>query len=210
MLSSKDIISRLKVQFPLNITLADPFTGEPFTVQRDNLLVLLAIDAGLDIESQINPMLYAEMARLQAAAKQAASAAEARFRQWKAVKTIEARKVLDNGKDSKGNKKPATGDQVIDYYRTHAEYLGEYAKTDNAKAVADLLGDVKTAFELKSRELRNLHGVTFGHNRVANAAENDQQRMGEIEPQMQIEAAQAAEDYRKKRTPRKRKVGRTA
>lgn len=210
MLSSKDIIDRLKVQFPLNITLADPFTGAPFTVQRDNLLVLLTIDAGLDIESQLNPMLYGEMARLHAAAKQAASAAEAGFRQWKASKSVEARSVLNNGEDSKGNKKPATGDQVVDYYRTHVEYLAEYAKTDNAKAVADLLGDVKTAFELKSRELRNLHGVTFGHNRVANAAENDQQRMEEIEPQMQIEAAKAAEAIKKRIPKRSKKAGRTA
>jgi hypothetical protein len=165
--SSRELVERLKTSLPLAMTLPDPVTGEPFVVNRDNMLALLVVDAdNLVLESQTVAMLFGEMARVHAAAKLAKEQADVEFRRWKATKAAEGRRVLDNGEDSKGKKKPPTKEQVEDYYRLDPEYEDAYRRTNRASVIADMVADLKKGFELKQRALHDLHGVTFGHDRV--------------------------------------------
>lgn len=184
--TSRELIERMRAALPLAMTLPDPITGAPFTVNRDNVLALLVIDASnLVLESQMVAMLFGEMARVHAAAKLAREQADVEFRQWKSRKAAAARATLTNGVDAKGNAKPPTNDQVEEAYRSDREYSAEYQKVNRAIVVADLIADLKEAFSLKQRALHDLHGVTFGHDRVAQTDE----RMRELEERMEAAAA---------------------
>jgi hypothetical protein len=167
--------------------LPDPVTGEPFTVNRDNVLALLAVDVdNLVLESQTVAMMFGEMARVHAAAKLAKEQADVDFRRWKAAKAAEARATLDNGMTAGKNptKKPPTKEQVEGYYRSAADYDAEYRKTNRAAVIVDLIADLKEAFKLKQRALHDLHGITFGHNEVATTDD----RMREMEARLEATA----------------------
>lgn len=179
-ISSKELVERLRSQLPVAMELPDPITGAPFQVHRDNMLALLAIDVdNLVLESQTVAMLYGEMARVHVACKLAREQAEVEFRKWKAGKAAWARKNLDGGMTAGKNpvKKPPTKDQIEEHYRNDPDYEREYQKTHRWNAIVDLMADLKHAFDLKQRALHDLHGVTFGHDRVASSDD----RMREME-----------------------------
>lgn len=167
--TSREIIDRIRLRMPVVVTLPDPITGEPFTVNRDNLLALLVIDVNnLAFESQTVAALYGEMSRIRAAAWRSHQETEVRFREWKAGKRAQCRKAAE---------KKATKEEQEDFYRSAPDYKENYQETINLAVLVSLFDDLKKAFEIKSRALYNLSGETFGHNKVQNASE----RMSEVE-----------------------------
>lgn len=186
------MIERMRASLPLALQLPDPVTGEPFTVNRDNVLALLVVDVdNLVLESQTAAMLFGEMARVHAATKLAKDQADVVFRRWKAAKSAEARRVLDNGMTAGKNpvKKPPTKEQIEEFYRLAPDYDAEYSKANRAGVIVGLLEDLKEAFKLKQRALHDLHGVTFGHDQVQ--ASDD--RLREMEARDEAAAAQMME-----------------
>ena len=165
--TSREIVARMNIALPMKVTLPDPITGEPFTVDRDNLLALLAVDASnLVLESQTVAALYGEMARLCSAAQRLLDDREVQHRGWKSQKRMECKSKAS----SAGDKAPSNTAQE-DFYRTHADYEREYSRVNEAKRFVHLFGDLKEAFALKQRALHNLHGVEFGHVRNETSAE---------------------------------------
>jgi hypothetical protein len=194
-IGSREIIERIRLKMPLVITLPDPITGEPFHINRDNILALLIIDmSNLAFEAQIVSTLYAEMARIRSAAFKAHQEAEVRLRQWKAQRRIEYRKQSD--------KKPSER-ECEDYYQTHKEYVDRYQETIDLAVIVSLADDLKKAFDMKARALHDLSGEIYGHNQMQNASE----RLAEIELEQlaaeavdQSDSAAAAADFREQRS----------
>jgi hypothetical protein len=190
-IESREIIERIRLAMPLVVQLPDPITGEPFTVNRDNMLALLVIDVNnLTFEAQTVAALYAEAARIRAAAYKAHQEAEVRFRKWKSAKRAECR--------SRADKKPNKED-LEDFYRLAPDYEERYQEQIDYAAIVSLADDLKKAFDIKARALNNLSNETFGHNRVQNASD----RITEVELERlamqtteQSGAAAAAADFR--------------
>lgn len=191
---SREIVDRLRLKMPLFVTLPDPITGEPFTVNRDNLFALLVIDVNnLTFESQTVAALYGEVSRIRAAASRAHQEVEVRFREWKAGKRAQCRKAAE---------KKATKEEQEDFYRSASDYKERYQEVINLSVMIGLTDDLKKAFEIKSRALYNLSGETFGHNRVQDAGD----RMSEMELEnlamaavQESGSAEAAADFREGR-----------
>ena len=168
-ISTRDLIEKMGTKLPLSMEFPDPMTGEPFTVNRDNMLALLAIDCDhLVLESQTVAMMFGEMARVHAAAKMAKLQIDAQFRSWQAQKSMEARSKLDGGMTTAKVpvKKPPTADQIKEFYRTHPDYAEQYRAVDRMAVIVDLLADLKQGFRMKQGALHDLHSVTFGHDQV--------------------------------------------
>jgi hypothetical protein len=190
-IESREIIERIRLKMPLVVTLPDPITGAPFTINRDNMLALLVVDLNnLAFESQTVAALYAEVGRIRAAAYRAHQEAQVRYRQWQTQRRAECRK--------KADKKP-TKEELEDFYRGHSDYQKVYQEQIDMAALVSLADDLKKAFDIKSRQLLSLSSETFGHNQMQNASD----RIGEIElEQLAMEAtersgsAQAAADFR--------------
>lgn len=159
----KDIIEKLRLRMPLVVTLPDPVSGQPFSVNRDNILQLLVIDtANLHFEAATLAALYGEMARIHAAAIKHHEDEEVLLRTWKAQMREEHRRACE--------KKP-TDRACDDYYQQHPEYKDRYQKTIDAKVLIGLSDDLKKAFELKSFAIGHLSGDLIGHNRAQNSTE---------------------------------------
>ena len=156
MVSSKEIIKQLRLKMPLVLELPDAITGEPTLINRDNILALALINPeDLVLESQTVAALYAEMARLHAAATKMFDDKEAEMRQWKANMRGACRSTKT---------KPSQREQE-DYYQTDVEYLPRYEAVNRAKAIAACFDDLKEVFRIKARQLDKLHSVDFGHTR---------------------------------------------
>jgi hypothetical protein len=159
----KDIIEKLRLKMPLVVTLPDPISGEPFSVNRDNILQLLVIDTSNTLFEEASlPALYAEMARINAAAKKSVEDEERNLRKWKAQMRAECRRVSD--------KKP-TDRACDDYYQNHAEYDDRYRKVTDLKVLVGFTEDLKKAFELKSKSLHDIAGELYGHNKAQDSTE---------------------------------------
>lgn len=159
----KTIIEKLRLRMPLVVTLPDPISGEPFSINRDNILQLLVIDtANLHFEAATLAALYGEMARIHAAAIKHHEDEEVLLRTWKAQMREEHRRACE--------KKP-TDRACDDYYQQHPEYKDRYQKTIDARVLIGLSDDLKKAFELKSFAIGHLSGDLIGHNRAQNATE---------------------------------------
>ncbi len=183
--SSRDLVERLGTKLPLVMEFADPITGAPFVVNRDNMLSLLAIDVdNLVLESQTCPMLFGEMARVHRAAEFALEQAEAEFRSFKGRKSMEARGQLNNGHDAKGNLKPPTKEQVEEFYRADPDYLPQYSRLNRLRVIPGLIVDLKKGFEMKLRALGDLHKVDFGHGYV----EAGSNRLAEMEERAELDS----------------------
>ena len=191
-IESREIIERIRLKMPLVVTLPDPITGEPFTINRDNLLALLVIDASnLTFEAQTVAALYGEAARIRAAAHKAHQEAEVRFRIWKMHKRNECRA---RATDKKPNK-----EEIEDFYRSADDYQERYQEQIDLSAIVSLADDLKRAYEIKSRQLESLSRDSFGHNQIQKPGD----RMGEVElERLAMDthaasgAAQAAADFR--------------
>lgn len=208
MSTSTEILDRLRLRMPLSVSLTDPLSGKPFTIQRDNLLALLVVDfSNIVLELQTVALLYGEMARLSVAAKYDKEQAEMRLRIWKTHVVGEAQRLARlepaaeepeeaAGKKSKGKPKPPKADKGLsehakqDAYRAHPEYEAMYRPVQYADSLVSLAEDLKTAFEIKGRALGHLAQIDFGHTRVA--ANDD--RLAEMSKSLEAEALPLMED----------------
>lgn len=177
MTQAREIIDRLRLHFPLRITLSDVISGEPYVLERDNLIAMLVIDAGNALlETQTVAPFYAEMARAHAAAKLMAGTAQMELKRWKAQRRAECRRVAEKAKE-----KPPSKDLQDDFYRNHDEYPLMNQRADQSRAISELLGDLKEAFQMKQWGLRDIHAVVAGHNRVEGEADRGVDRAERLE-----------------------------
>jgi hypothetical protein len=144
---SSEIVERLKLRLPVEVTLPDAWTGEPFTVRRDNYLAILTIDThNLLFEGQALSPLMAEAGRAARAAQYQAELAEIRYRKWKAQRGAELRENL-----KKANEKAPTKDAVETFYRSHDDYEKMASEPKKYEALAGLFSDLRNAFHVKSK-----------------------------------------------------------
>jgi len=199
MTSSAEIIEKLRLKLPLAVTLHDPLSGGPFTVTRDNVLALLVVDTdNIVLELQTTAVLYGEMARVHAAAKARLDETDLHLRRWKAQRAQELRSAREKQTttDAKGVEKPAkppTGDEVKEHYRTHRDYETMYAAQHHAAMLYALSEDLKRAFELKARALRDLAAIDFGHTRAESNVDRLVEMSSESEQRAHALMAEAGE-----------------
>jgi hypothetical protein len=152
---SSEIVERLKLDLPVEVTLPDPWTGEPFTVKRENYLAILCIDShNLLFEGQPIPPLYAEAGRAARAAQYQAELAEIQYRKWKAQRSAELREKAPEKKTASGKpaaKQGPTVQQIENFYRTHEDYEKMASASKRFEALAGLFQDIRNAFSFKSK-----------------------------------------------------------
>jgi hypothetical protein len=175
------ILEKLKLSLPLSVTLEDPLTRAPVSVAYENLHALLVIDANnLGFESQVIGNLYAEMARMERAAEYTAHVAKTRYAKWKSEKSDECR--------AKAKAKKPTVNEIEAYYRALPEYDEKSAAEARLLALARLFGDLKKAFDIKSKHLSDHHRAVAGYERVSRREdESPVDRMGEYASYQQLQ-----------------------
>jgi len=151
------ILKKLNLAMPMTVTLEDPVSRQPLTVSYDNLHALLVLDVEhMVLERQVIANIYAEMARLSAAAEFESVRAEIRYRQWR-ERVVEAWAPTVPEKKTAAGKKAAkqgpTKDECEAYYRTHDEYADMYADGARWKIIAELFKNLMWSFKLKSEAL---------------------------------------------------------
>lgn len=166
--SMSEIVKRLKLEMPMQVTIHDPITGHQVTLARENILAMLVIDTpNLVYDSQWLAALYMEMARARRASERASAHAERQFVKWKAEIASQARAAAaaaaaDDEKKGKKTAGKLTGAEAEEAYRTHPEYEERASVSAYYKTLADLFEDAMQAFTLKSRMIeaqsRILHG----------------------------------------------------
>lgn len=144
-----ELVEKLQLQLPIEITLEDPISLQEFTVRRENVLSLLMFNPeALVVESQTVAALYAEMARLQRAAEYKRDRLETKFTRWKAKSAIEFRKV----KDEATGKYPSE-EKVKEMYRNTKDYRVRAEDVSRYTAIAGLFEDLKWAFQKKGTHI---------------------------------------------------------
>lgn len=157
-----EIVRRVRMEMPVKVALTDPVTGQPFEVDRANVLEALTIDTAVpELEAQTVASMYALFGRAQRAAEYAAALAEAHYVAWKSGVARDARK-----------ERKITKDEAEEAYRTHPEYVERQTQSDRYKALAGLFEDVKKGFSIKGEQLRSIIGMQRGHD-MARASEDE-------------------------------------
>jgi len=140
-----EIVRRLKLSMPVHLTMSDPFTGQPYTLSKENLLALLALDVTrLTFEGQVVPALHGEIARAQRACEGEAIKAEVAYRKWKAQ--IAAQTRAQDGR--------VTEKMVEESYRQRAEYETMSEAPERWNLLARLFGDLKDSVRLKGEMIK--------------------------------------------------------
>ena len=167
---------RLNLHFPVSITLPDPITGEDWVIQRDDIYNLLLSDPSqLMLEGQTVASLFLEAARMQRACARAGETAAVSYRRW--------RSQISNQFVASHDKKPP--DKMIEsYYRAHEHYEHYSSQPDFWKNLANLFGDLKEAFQIKSRMLgsheRQMSGYEGTRKVEALGDDNEMERLNEM------------------------------
>lgn len=139
---SAEIIRRVRLEMPIQLTLPDPATGHSFEISRDNILSLLVIDSGnIFLEGQTVAALYVEMARCRRACERAAAHAEMDYRRWKA----------EQFSSFKESREKTTDKAAEAHYRTLPEYRANADLPDYYKTLGYLFADLMEGFMIKSR-----------------------------------------------------------
>jgi hypothetical protein len=173
---SQEIVERLRLELPMKLELPDPWTGEPFQIDRRNYLAALVIDShNLVFEGQAIPALYAEAGRAARAAEYQAELAATRFARWKAQRVAECLSKAEQAKE----KRP-TDKQTEAFYRTHDDYEKLASAGPRYHALAGVLSDVREAFRLKSK-LQHDQVVLLGAYENVMRVEGELDRLSEIE-----------------------------
>lgn len=164
-----ELVNRLQLELPIEVTLEDPISGQPFTVKRANVLQLLMFNPeALVVEMQTVAPLYAEMARLQRAAEFKRDRVETSFTRWKAKTAIEARRT----RDPETGKYPSE-DKAKDLYRSKKEYRERAEEVARYNAMAGLFEDLKWAFNKKSAHLESMQKSIGGYESTERASATD-------------------------------------
>lgn len=164
---SAEIIRKVRLEFPVQLTVPDPITGREFTIDRDNLLSLLVVDSGnIFIEGQTVAALFAEMARCQRACELACARAEVEFRRWKAA-MVKSYRAMAEAEGKRGTDKGSEA-----YYRSHDDYK-QFANLPNYyKTLGYLFMDLKEAFSIKARVLESQSRMMGQHEHVLSREES--------------------------------------
>lgn len=178
---SAQILERLRLEFPMSVTVPDPITGEDFTFTAQNLHRLLVIDApNMGVDQQSVAALYARMARGQRACEKAAAMSERAYVAWKSSKMQEYR----HEAAEEGSKKPTVAAQEA-YYRSHPDYERISGAQDHWTTLARLFGDLKEAFRIKADVMRsmasNVKGWDSAHVAEDKVEQMTEQRLEELE-----------------------------
>lgn len=154
--AAAELVRYLRSSMPLRCTLPDPITGEPFEIDRDDLLAQLVVDTPyLHQEAQLVAAQYALFSRAKRAAELAAERADFQYARWKAQQGAYLR--------SKGK---ATVAEVEEFYRGHEDYERMSAEGAKLRALAGMLEDVQKAFQIKSNMIKEQYGALRGSNSV--------------------------------------------
>jgi len=151
------ILKKLKLAMPVTVSLEDPLSRQPLTVRYDNLHSLLVLDVEhMVIERQVIANIYAEMARLSAAAEFESVRAEIRYRQWREQAVADWAKTFPEKKTASGKLAAHQGPTQAEaeaYYRTLPEYADMYADGARWKIVGELFKNLMWSFKMKSEAL---------------------------------------------------------
>lgn len=132
---------------PIEITVPDAVTGQDLTYKRDDVMRALIINrADLAGEACVVAGQYVEAARLERACRGAAERAATAYAQWKADIATKYRAEAEKPTDKKAEAA----------YRTHPDYEAKAGLGTYYEQLAELFGDVKRAFDIKSRQIGNL------------------------------------------------------
>ncbi len=197
---AQTIVERLRLELPVKVTMRDIFTDEPFTVAKRNVLAALVVEADdLVLEGQPLPAFYAQASRAKQAAQLESDRAELAYARWKAERGEELRAQ----RETSGAKKP-TKDEVEAYYRTHEDYELEALSTRRWKVISELFGDVREAFEIKSKVAHDHAVMAAGTERVLKL-DDDADRLKDLEHWESIEERAIAETRAAKSRSKERK-----
>jgi hypothetical protein len=161
---SAEIIRRVRLEMPVQITLPDPISGVDFVLSRDNVLSLLIIDTGnIFLEGQTVSAFFAEMGRAQRGCERACARAEVEFRIWKA-QMVRSYKASAEASGKRGTDKDAEASyRVHPDYRDHANLPGYY------RAAGNLFLDIKEGFAIKARMITSQARAQGEHEHVTTA-----------------------------------------
>ena len=174
-----EIVRKVRMEMPVNVSLTDPVTGQPFEVNRANVLESLTIDTAVpELEAQTIAALYALFGRAQRASEYAAALAEAHYVAWKSGIARDAR--------AKGGK--ITAAEAEEAYRTHAEYVERQTQPDRYRALAGLFEDIKKGFQIKGEQLRSIVGMQRGHDATHASEDAVETRLGGLGAAAEIAA----------------------
>ena len=152
---------QMKHQFPLEISLHDPVTGEPFSVTRADLIGMLLVDSSnLMLEGQMVAAQYMEASRLRRASQLSRFGAERVLRQWKAKTAMDYRETAE---------KKVTVAETEAHYRLLPEYTQLQQAIEYTTTLEGLFEDLQRAINMKSSIIRSQTQLVIGHERVFKA-----------------------------------------
>jgi hypothetical protein len=197
---AQKIVERLHLEMPVKITLRDVVSGEPFIVEKANVLAALVVEADdLVLEGQPLAAFFAQAARYAHAAGLEADRAELAYARWKAEKGEELRA----SREDAGGKKP-TKEEIESHYRTSDDYEERALTPRRWKRIADLFGDVRRAFEIKGRVEHDQAVMAAGTERTLRL-DDDADRLRDLERWESIEERAIAETRAAKSRGKERK-----
>jgi hypothetical protein len=130
---------------PVMLTMRDPFSGNPYTISKENLLALLVLDtARLTFEGQVVAALHAEIARASRACESEAMYAEIAYRKWKATHAMAMR----------SGETKMTEKAIEESYRVKAEYEEMSSAPERWNLLARLFADLRDSVRLKAEMIK--------------------------------------------------------
>ena len=146
--AAAELVRILRTTMPIQITLPDPITGEPFQLERDDVLASLVVDTPhLHQEAQLVAAQYATFSRARRGAELAAERADFAYAKWKSGQSAQFRA---NNKNVK-----TTVAEVEDYYRGLPDYQAMATEGARLRAIAGVMEDVMKAFSIKANVIRD-------------------------------------------------------
>jgi len=181
---SAQILERLRLHFPITVTVPDPITGEEFTFSQANIHRLLVIDAPeMGVDQQSVAALYARMARGQRACEKAAAVSERHYVAWKSQVMQECCRLADDNAE----KRPGVAAQE-NAYRSHPDYAAISGAQDHWTTLGRLFGDLKEGFRIKADVMRsmasNVRGWDSTHAADDKVEQMSEQRLEELEEEV--------------------------
>lgn len=156
LLTLNELMDRVRTQMPINLTVPDPFSGQPIQVHREDVMRIMVIDGGnLLADGQVLAAHFVEFARAQRACEYSAEYAERGYKKWRAQRSNELR----HSAKTKETKAPTVA-ETEDAYRVHADYERVSSEPARWLMLAGIFEDLKNAMQIKSRVLTaQLHNL---------------------------------------------------
>lgn len=146
--SAAELVRVLRTTMPIKVTLPDPITGDPFLLDRDDVLASLVVDTPhLHQEAQLVAAQYATFSRARRGAELAAERADFAYAKWKSGQSAQFRA------GNKANK--VTVAEVEDHYRGLPDYAMMSGEGARLRAIAGVMEDLQKAFSIKANVIRD-------------------------------------------------------